>query len=159
MRGAGFAPNVRTKEEKDMARNNDAGVIAFTQRFAEWLAALRERMKISQVDLADLLQIMPQPISRWENGREIPISYNLIRLLALATPEEREALIERGEFGLDDVLKRDVGTHLELVNCEECGRPMRVRDFTKRGWPAPPLTRLQGDPFAVKVCPSCDPRL
>jgi len=147
------------REREQVMLKKDENVIALTQSFAKWLLALRTRLRVTQVELANILHVMPQPISRWENGRELPITINLIRLLALATPEERAALIDKGEVGLDDTLKMDVGTHLELVNCADCGRPLRVRDFTRKGWPAPPIMRRGDDPFAVKECPTCDPRL
>ena len=134
-----------------MAKNDDV----FLGIFARWLVALRKRVAMTQVQFAGYLGIYPEAVSRWENAVQAPSAPNLLKILALATPHEREALIEKSLYDTDDTLKEDMGAHLQIVQCEQCGRDMRIRDFTTVGWPAPPMVRKQGDPYAVKVCPRC----
>ena len=123
--------------------------------FAAWLRALRDRLAMTQPELGSLLGIQVGAISRWENGREIPSTPNVLLLMALATPDECMALIEKGAERLDDTMKADAGNNLEIVLCQECGLELRVRDFTTNGWAAPPLIRHASDPYAVKMCPQC----
>lgn len=134
-----------------MAKNDDV----FLGIFARWLVALRKRLKMTQVQLARFLGIYPEAISRWENAVQAPSAPNLLKILALAMPDEREALIEKSLYDTDDALKEDMGSHLQAVQCEQCERDMRLRDFTTVGWPAPPMIRKQGDPYAVRICPRC----
>lgn len=125
----------------------------FLQLLANWLFALRKRLNMTQVQLACFLGIYPEAISRWENALQAPSATNLLNIMGLATEDERMALLDR--IHIDDVLKDDMGDHLQFVQCEECGRHMGLRDFTRLGWPAPPMIRKQGDPYAVKMCPPC----
>ena len=134
-----------------MAKNDDV----FLGIFARWLVALRKRLKMTQVQLAWFLGIYPEAISRWENAVQAPAAPNLLRILALATPDEREALIEKSLYDTDDTLKIDQGDVLEVVLCDHCEQPLRVRDFAVAGWPVPPIIRKPGDPYAVKVCLRC----
>lgn len=132
-----------------MAKIDDA----FLQVLADWLVALRKRLGMTQVQLAKFLDIYPEAVSLWENARQAPSAINLLNILGLATEDERMAILDK--MSIDDILKADMGTHLKAVQCENCGRHMRLRDFTRMGWPAPPMIRKQGDPYAVKMCPQC----
>ena len=134
-----------------MAKNDNVSLGIF----ARWLVALRKRLKMTQVAFAGFLGVYPEAVSRWENAVQAPSAPNLLKILALAAPNEREALIEKSLYDTDDTLKEDRGSHLQIVQCEQCGRDMRIRDFTTVGWPAPPMIRKQGDPYAVRICPRC----
>lgn len=134
-----------------MAKNDDV----FLGIFARWLVALRKRLKMTQVQLAKYLGVYPEAISRWEHAVQAPAAPNLLKILALATPDEREALIEKSLYDTDDALKLDMGDRLEVVCCEQCDQALRIRDFAVRGWPAPKFIRHPVDPYAVRVCPRC----
>jgi len=134
-----------------MAKNDDV----FLGIFARWLVALRKRLEMTQVQLAKYLKVYPEAISRWEQAHQAPSAPNLLKILALAAPNEREALIEQSLYDTDDTLMEDMGDHLRTVQCEQCGRHMGLRDFTTIGWPAPSMVRKQGDLNAVRICPRC----
>jgi transcriptional regulator with XRE-family HTH domain len=135
--------------------NENMETEAFTKVFAAWLKALRNRLSLTQAELAGLLGVRAEPVSRWENERELPVAYNMVRIMGFATPDERTALVEKAMIGIDDNLKEDVGLHLRLIQCDDCGQPLRVRDFTAKGWPAPLLVRDLQDPYAVRLCVRC----
>lgn len=134
-----------------MAKNDDV----FLGVFARWLVALRKRLKMTQVQFAKYLGIYPEAVSRWENAVQAPSAPNLLKILALATDQEREALIEKSLYDTDDALKVDLGSTQEIVCCEQCGQPLRIRDFAVKGWPVPQVVRKPGDPYAPKVCLRC----
>ena len=132
---------------------------AFLKAFGLWLQALRKRLQMTQVELGDLLGVRGEPVSRWENGVQTPTALTVARLLALATGQERDALFERAMLDVDDAIREnnrsgDRAT-MPVVRCAGCGKPMRLRQFAEAGWPAPARLRQPGDPYAVKVCPSC----
>jgi transcriptional regulator with XRE-family HTH domain len=41
-------------------------------KFGEWFSLRRRQRRLSQGDVAKVLQIKPQTISNWENGKTIP---------------------------------------------------------------------------------------
>ena len=51
--------------------------------FAEKLTQLRKRESYTQEELADILQVSRQAISRWEMGSAVPDSSNLLRISKL----------------------------------------------------------------------------
>ena len=51
--------------------------------FAEKLTQLRKRESYTQEELADILQVSRQAISRWEMGTAVPDSSNLLRISKL----------------------------------------------------------------------------
>ena len=126
----------------------------FTNVFARWTKAFRKRLAVTQVQLADLLGASVESVSRWELGQTQPYAVNMLRLMALATDQERAALVDKASDTLNDVMRLDDGG----ACCEKCGLPMRVRDFTTRDWPAPPKIQQDDDPYAVRVCPRCQGR-
>jgi transcriptional regulator with XRE-family HTH domain len=127
----------------------------FMERFAMWLKALRKRMNLTQTQLAAVLDVSLESISRWEQGKTQPWASNLMKLFLLATEQERDALAEKAETYLKDKMVVIEGDKKEWLACHGCGLPLQLRDFTQRGWPAPPLEQQKNDPYAVRRCPKC----
>lgn len=50
--------------------------------FADFVARAREAIDLTQSELGDLVDVEPQQVSRWENGRSLPASRKLRRLVA-----------------------------------------------------------------------------
>jgi transcriptional regulator with XRE-family HTH domain len=55
-------------------------VLMTRKAFADFIARARDTLGITQVQLADLVDVESQQISRWENGRSLPASRKLRRL-------------------------------------------------------------------------------
>jgi len=129
---------------------NDA---EFTKKFGRWIVALRKRLGMTQFELGQLVGTNKQPVGRWEGGGRTPAAQNVLRLLALATEQERAALMDKAMEGADDTITIE-GTE-EEVHCAECDRRLRVRDYAVVGWPAPPVHQTASDPYAVRLCVDC----
>ena len=126
----------------------------FMVNFGHWAKALRRRLELRQVDLAELLGVSVESISRWELGTTQPWASKLLLLFAVATEQEIAGLLKYGE--LDDRMQlRLADGSLEDACCSECGGPMYVHAYTKRGWPAPPLVQDDATPYAVRKCARC----
>jgi len=97
-----------------MAKNDTV----FLGVFARWLRAVRKRLEMTQVQLGKYLGVYPEAISRWEHEVQAPSAPNLVKILALVTPNEREALIEKCLYDTPDLLLEDMGDHLRNVQCE-----------------------------------------
>lgn len=134
-----------------MAQNDDR----FLGLMARWLVALRKRLAMTQVELAKYLGIYSEAISRWENAVQAPSAPNLLRIMALATPDEREALIEKTLYGVDNALMVDTRSGLEPVLCDQCSLPLWISDFAVAGWPVPPIIRKLEDRYSPRACLRC----
>jgi transcriptional regulator with XRE-family HTH domain len=55
-------------------------VLMTRKAFADFIARARDALGITQVQLAHLVDVESQQISRWENGRSLPASRKLRRL-------------------------------------------------------------------------------
>jgi transcriptional regulator with XRE-family HTH domain len=119
-----------------------------------WVKALRKRLDLRQTDLAELLGVSVESVSRWELGMTQPWASKLLLLFAVATEQEIAGLLKYGE--LDDQMKfRLADGSLVLASCLECGGPMYVHAYAKRGWPAPPLVQDDATPYAIRKCAKC----
>ena len=130
-----------------MAPQNDP---EFVRACSRWVKALRKRANLTQARLASITGTSIESVSRWELAQTQPYAENLLALMALATEQEREALV--GKVDLDDTMHTDTG---DPATCNACGLPMRLRDYTTRGWPAPPRVQRESDPYAVRKCVRC----
>ena len=133
-----------------MMAQNDA---EFTKKFGRWIVALRKRLGMTQLELGQLVGTNKEPVGRWEGGGRTPAARNVLRLLALATEQERAALMDKAMEGVADTITVE-GTE-EEVHCAECGKLLRVRDYAVVGWPAPPVHQTTNDPYAVRLCVDC----
>ena len=125
--------------------------VEFTRKCGLWVRALRRRLDMTQEDLGRLTGTNKEPISRWENGTRTPSALNLLRLLALATEDERLALFDKAMEGVDDIIMVEGGE--TEARCAECDKQLRARDYAAIGWPVPPLR--QKGPYAVRLCTDC----
>ena len=61
--------------------------------FSEWLRFKRQRSRVRQKDLAELLGLSPQTVSAWETGESIP----------KLTPLQMQILCEKLNCSLDEL--------------------------------------------------------
>ena len=116
---------------------------------ATWIRQLAKRLNYTQPQLARLLRCRVECVSLWMRGERTPRAYLLLRLLALATDEERASLLNHFGDTLDDHIPGDDGSS---AVCEACGKELRIHDFTSRGWPPPPL---KPSPYTRPLCVDC----
>jgi transcriptional regulator with XRE-family HTH domain len=130
----------------------------FLKEFAAWLVVLRKRFQMTQAELGALLGVRNEAISRWEHGKLMPTALTVVRLLALAEPHERGAIMERAMTGVDDRITVERQGQPMEVACAGCGRLLQVRLFTQAGWPAPKQRRSEANAWKVTQCPNCRAR-
>jgi DNA-binding transcriptional regulator YiaG len=145
----------RNRKHNPLTRQNEEH---FGTYISQWLRTLRKRLALTQTELGYLISASIESVSRWELGMTQPNAYNMAQLMALATEQEREALVDKASDYLDDGMSITFGGHgtpEAVAKCDACGADLRVRDFTTRGWPAPPLVQQDGNPYQIRRCPLC----
>lgn len=70
--------------------------------FGAWLASERERQKLTQLDLAQLIQSHPAQVGRWESGGRFP-GLPYFRAIILALKVDANEVLRDHVCGGDDV--------------------------------------------------------
>lgn len=108
-----------------MYNNNKGGIL---MKFCENLYTLRKNMKISQEQLAELVDVSRQSVSKWELGESYPTVENIFKLCGVLKCKMNELINENlSDFELlsDDVKNIEKGYErfLGYADTYDEGRP------------------------------------
>lgn len=86
----------------DLSGLYESIIMADDKRNGRKLKTLREKLGITQKDFADVLEVHPRSVRKWENGERIP-SLTLPQVAALF------ALLKKADMTVDQLLDCDGG--------------------------------------------------
>lgn len=99
--------------------------------FGDKLSALRREQNYTQEQLAELLGVSRQSVSKWESGKWSPSTANSVRL-AKALKVSVEDLYDDGEASIEDVATKQAVAEFQELKPQERGLVLTlIRELKK----------------------------